>query len=787
MNYWKTFVTVVLLTVGSSTAWAQTVWTQNLSGSWFDRQNWTNGIPDETTPGLIPSGVAVAGSPQGGELTTNALTVGQSSAIQEHASAGLDLPGYHLNVLGDLIVAQGIGDRELLGHVTTRRLLTAGGDVRVAGNAIVGWNELGAAQTTGIGNIQGGLFGSPNGNSSLQVGLGHADGSVLGQLSAQDGVHDFSSVSVGLNELKGAATVAGELKTSAITTNARNATLSIGLNTGQELASNATGAVEVVGQGVSGFQRLILGRSTGPGSAHGTLRVQSGALAVPLIEVGQPDAVASGATANGVLELLNTSVVTESLFIGEDSRLIGQNSSLTGRVTNDGQFSVLPSGSPNRPQPFNLTGTYSQTSDGTAHFQVGGPDRGVNYSSMVVEGNALLPGWIELEFTNEYRPPIGQRFDLVSAQSIQGTPTVRVKNPPRDLALNIVSDRGQLGFVTSFPQQLPFANPASSVVNWADASLWGGQTPTSLHQVDLRNRNPESQQVNVLGNVLIQSALLTGEDATMHLAVAPTGLFATTHGLIAGEGALVTLDRGTISTSAFTLSPTSLFIGEGSLVGDVANRGRMKVGLDNTSQLAIEGDFLQDRTGKLDFGVGSADGGQFDTLIVDGQVQLDGALNIDFLDGFVVDSEFRLTLVEATGGIEGEFSSFDIPFTPGFDLGIEYGDQTVVLFSQDLTSSDLGDMNIDGEANECDIPAFALGMRNPDAYFDVYLRAPGGRGNVNEDGNFDFDDIAAFVDLVDGRICDPEAISVPEPDACIAWFAILLMMVGRSGRRRVSE
>lgn len=61
-----------------------------------------------------------------------------------------------------------------------------------------------------------------------------------------------------------------------------------------------------------------------------------------------------------------------------------------------------------------------------------------------------------------------------------------------------------------------------------------------------------------------------------------------------------------------------------------------------------------------------------------------------------------------------------------------------------------GDMNIDGVVDENDVPAFALGVQNPESYSSTYFgEIPVTRGSP--DSLFDFDDIPWFVDLLESK------------------------------------
>jgi hypothetical protein len=111
---------------------------------------------------------------------------------------------------------------------------------------------------------------------------------------------------------------------------------------------------------------------------------------------------------------------------------------------------------------------------------------------------------------------------------------------------------------------------------------------------------------------------------------------------------------------------------------------------------------------------------------------------------------------------------------------------TVQMFSLSLEP---GDMNIDGEVNDFDIPAFALGVQSVDAYRDAYYgEFPVTRGSP--DSVFDFDDIPWFISLLDSSGVGSAAAkvqaalagaTVPEPPTA---FLIMFGMHGICSLRR---
>lgn len=83
----------------------------------------------------------------------------------------------------------------------------------------------------------------------------------------------------------------------------------------------------------------------------------------------------------------------------------------------------------------------------------------------------------------------------------------------------------------------------------------------------------------------------------------------------------------------------------------------------------------------------------------------------------------------------------------------------------------LGDMDGDGDLDFDDVEAFVLGLNHPDEFEVMYGLAPVLRGDMDQNGTFDFDDIALF-SAVFGE--PPAAQAVPEP----ASLALLVIAIG---------
>lgn len=96
----------------------------------------------------------------------------------------------------------------------------------------------------------------------------------------------------------------------------------------------------------------------------------------------------------------------------------------------------------------------------------------------------------------------------------------------------------------------------------------------------------------------------------------------------------------------------------------------------------------------------------------------------------------------------------------------------------------LGDMDLDGDVDFDDVAAFVLGLRSSAEYEDVYGVPPVTRGDLDGSGRFDFDDIDEFVALL-RRASQRAAGQIPEPAAArLAALAIVLCGTCRSRRGR---
>jgi hypothetical protein len=92
-----------------------------------------------------------------------------------------------------------------------------------------------------------------------------------------------------------------------------------------------------------------------------------------------------------------------------------------------------------------------------------------------------------------------------------------------------------------------------------------------------------------------------------------------------------------------------------------------------------------------------------------------------------------------------------------------------------------GDMDCDGDVDFDDIDPFVLGLNNAAQYELDFGLPPEAKGDMDGDGDFDFDDIDGFVAALQGGV-----ESVPEPGTL--WMTLVMLgglgVWGVAGRRR---
>ncbi|PWU08357.1 MAG: hypothetical protein C5B47_04850 [Verrucomicrobia bacterium] len=142
-----------------------------------------------------------------------------------------------------------------------------------------------------------------------------------------------------------------------------------------------------------------------------------------------------------------------------------------------------------------------------------------------------------------------------------------------------------------------------------------------------------------------------------------------------------TIQSGELTVNA-QLSSTSVLIqsngalgGIGTLAGNLLNSGSLSPGFNGAGALTVNGNFIQDSSGKLVIQIES--NSNFDQLTVRGSAQLNGTLGVQLLNGFTPGNGSEFTILTAAAGITGTFANLDLP--QNFPLKVIYDPNAVRL------------------------------------------------------------------------------------------------------------
>ncbi|MCC7145779.1 MAG: hypothetical protein IT443_04980 [Phycisphaeraceae bacterium] len=228
--------------------------------------------------------------------------------------------------------------------------------------------------------------------------------------------------------------------------------------------------------------------------------------------------------------------------------------------------------------------------------------------------------------------------------------------------------------------------------------------------------------------------------------------------------------------------------GQISAAGGVVNGGRVAPGQNVGVLEIVSGDYAQTTEGMLDIEIGGLTAGaDYDQLLIGGNANLAGMLNVSLSDGFVPQEGDRFTILLALA-LSGTFDSwtlnYDIPKRHlTAELTYATGAGAVVLEILQVQHQMRGDFNGDDLVTLSDIDPFKLALADAAAYAaaypDVYL--PG--TEPNGDGVLTLSDILAFKSLMaQGSMA--QGSSIPEPATAVSLLAAGLAMLSTRPRPR---
>jgi T5SS/PEP-CTERM-associated repeat protein len=184
--------------------------------------------------------------------------------------------------------------------------------------------------------------------------------------------------------------------------------------------------------------------------------------------------------------------------------------------------------------------------------------------------------------------------------------------------------------------------------------------------------------------------------------------------------------------------------------------------------------YAQQAAGTLQIEIGASVPGLVDRLVVVGNVLLNGAVEVELLDGFMPTLGNTFTIMQTElldftfGEISGQFNTIVAPVVDGLTFDVIYNPTSVVLEVVEATGLP-GDYNQDGLVNAAD---YVVWRNHEGTAFDLPNRDPEAMGNIDQaDYQFWVDNFGSGSgsgssnphSAFPGTLCVPPSTAVPEP------------------------
>lgn len=330
---------------------------------------------------------------------------------------------------------------------------------------------------------------------------------------------------------------------------------------------------------------------------------------------------------------------------------------------------------------------------------------------------------------------------------------------------------------------LYISDPVTTQKNWtatassgtfATGSNWSGSSaPTNLGVANVRHVAGGNQTAVVAADATVWELNVSGSATQSMTLQVNNGVALTTFsGTNIEAKGIVDLQDGTLDAQFVEIIGGTLRgaghikTGSGPIPGQVENRGGTVEPGNGIGTLEITGRFASDAAGTLKIELGGLTAAtQYDQLLVDGGVALDGILHVSLANlgggAFVPSAGNTFTIITATDGISGTFDSLVAP--AGYKWLVDYGVAAVTLMV-----GISGDYNGDGTVNAADYSLW----RDTLGTVGTGLAADG-----DGDGAVDADDYTVWKNHF-GQSLNPGSGSasqaVPEPTCLLMLFAALL-------------
>ncbi|MCA9258474.1 MAG: hypothetical protein KDA61_04705, partial [Planctomycetales bacterium] len=538
----------------------------------------------------------------------------------------------------------------------------------------------------------------------------------------------------------------------------------------------------------------------------GTLRLQGVLSGAAAIDVAPGATLDASSSANFTLRAGQTLTGGGQVTLGGVTLVTEQGSGLEGtlrvRGSVDNHGTIRPgfSGGSMR-----IDGAVTLGEDGALQLQSDAID-GISRVNLP-NGAANLGGRLEFYPDAAFSASPGEEFVVVSGRTLNGAfsmfhaPSVAEQT---GLAVEILQTSTATTLRFTDPQLGPALQSVAATNDWNSGGTWSsGALPGMADVVTLENRVAGKQQVALGGpfgssTAFVHDLTVRGSGGEMELSVAGGSRLSATRSLLVGSQGTLTLEDASAATDSLHVTGGGLLQGSGEIFGDV-RLGDGVSGVPATLRLVeadaalnVWGDFLQEADGELHVTVSGSGDATAGRLHVHGAATLGGALIIDS------------TAYSGPPGGSLTFLTTSEEASGGFNRIVNVGGPSYFWPTESLPhpgedwmwlSDERGDMNIDGQIDRDDIALFALGLVNPEDYYNS-VRADGVTpierpadlvGDVNFDGRFDIDDLHSFSALINAS---PQQVwqavlaaqkGVPEPTS---GLFVGVMAVGCALTRR---
>jgi T5SS/PEP-CTERM-associated repeat protein len=169
-----------------------------------------------------------------------------------------------------------------------------------------------------------------------------------------------------------------------------------------------------------------------------------------------------------------------------------------------------------------------------------------------------------------------------------------------------------------------------------------------------------------------------------------------------GMGILAVINDGVVSATTVVVGETSEIRGNGDIVGNVQNGGRVSPGT-SPGALLIDGNYTQTVDGELLIELAAS---SYDQLLTTGDAMLAGTLTVNLLDGFIPGIGQSFTIF-TSDDVNGTFSAEVLPTVPNLAFDVIYNAQSVVLT---VVPALPGDFNANGIVDAPDYVVWRKGL-----------------------------------------------------------------------------